>query len=158
MPRSPSSGCPGHLANRHHADEPLLPNELVERRQVSVEDRLKLSQDRVESGTEILLLDPAGDEDGDGQSNGDEEVAGTDALDSTSVFRALSIERSGADVVVGFSAVVGMSYQLERGDDLNGWTPVGPVLVADTESESITDVGGFGSGEPFYRVRVVIVP
>src|SRR5207253_881989 len=42
----------------------------------------------------IKLLDPAGDEDGDGMSNVAEDVAGTNPFDSKSIFKVTNVTNS----------------------------------------------------------------
>ncbi len=111
------------------------------------------------SGSGTLLLDPAGDQDGDGQTNAAEALAGTNPLDPTSVFRIASVSRiAPSSVTIVWSSVAGIKYQVETSPDLSsgpsGFTPLGPVLTASQAASSYTD-GAAGSGHRFYRVTVV---
>jgi len=112
--------------------------------------------DPVESTQSILLLAEGGDEDGDGQTNLDESVALTDPLDASSVFRAEDANVVGGDIVVSFSSVEGLTYQLQTSVTLDSesWTTVatGPATGGSTQ---LTHVGGAGEDRRFYRVRVV---
>ena len=107
--------------------------------------------------TEVILLDPAADEDGDGQSNGDEDVAGTDPLDSGSLFHVTSVLENGGDIEVTFTSVPGRYYNLEVSDDLgvsDEWTTVSSNHQANATTTTQVHTGGGGSDRRFYRVKV----
>jgi hypothetical protein len=74
----------------------------------------------------VKLLLAEGDDDGDGRSNLDEQNAGTNPLDAASLFKVLSIQRSSPAVSIGFTSVIGKTYQLETSTSLDSgsWIPV----------------------------------
>lgn len=115
-----------------------------------------IAGDPVESTGSVIFLSDGGDEDGDGQSNFDESIALTDPLDSTSVFRAKEAKVMGGDVVVSFSSVDGLTYQLQTSTTMavGSWSTVatGPGTGSLT---TLTHVGGAGDDRRFYRVSVV---
>lgn len=61
----------------------------------------------------VLVLDPATDFDGDGQSNGAEFTAGTHPLQGFVVLKITQINILGGDVNLTLSTVAGNNYQLE---------------------------------------------
>ena len=79
----------------------------------------------------VLVLDPAGDRDGDGMQNGAEEVAGTDAANPASVlkFRALSAQTTnGVSVSFQWNSVTGRFYSLSFTNDVPGTVvPLAPI-------------------------------
>ena len=103
----------------------------------------------------IKLLDPNGDEDGDGMTNAQEDAAGTNPFDPNSVFRVTNIARpDSSHVTVTWSSVSGKVYVLQSASAPGGtYTDVtGSQLTASgaTTSETIA-----ASGPPaFYRVRL----
>jgi glycosidase len=105
----------------------------------------------------VLVLEPAGDEDGDGQSNGAEFAAGTNPLDAASALRVASIGISGTDVNLSVATVVGKTYLLETSSDLaaGSWEPVGGAISAVSATTEFTHSGGAGEPRRFYRARVV---
>ena len=107
------------------------------------------------SGT--VVLDPAGDRDGDGVSNASEEIAGTDPLSSGSVFKITGIVRPAAgSVQITWTSVPGIQYEVLATTSIgiafsaiSGPTPI-PAAGATT---SYTDTTS--AGRKFYRIRVV---
>ncbi len=107
------------------------------------------------SGTAVL--DPAGDQDGDGVSNASEEIAGTDPLSSGSVFKITGIVRPTAgSVQITWTSVPGIHYEVLATasigiafSTISGPTPI-PAAGATT---NYTDIAG--GGQKYYRVRVV---
>lgn len=106
--------------------------------------------------TAVKLLLAEGDDDGDGRSNLDEQNAGTNPLDAASLFKILSIQHNSPSVSIGFTSVIGKTYQLETSTSLDSgsWTPVGSSSVATTTQSSVTDPTGGTDSKRFYRVRV----
>jgi hypothetical protein len=106
------------------------------------------------SPTSIKLLDPNGDEDGDGMTNQQEDVAGTNPFDPTSVFKVTSITRPDAnDVSLTWTTVPGKKYQVESASAPNGtYNPVGNQFTANgaTLSETVS-----ASSPVYYHVRIV---
>ncbi len=105
----------------------------------------------------VTLLDPAQDEDGDGQSNGNEDVAGTDPFSSSSIFRATAVSSSPAQTLITVATVPGKTYQLETNALLDGssWIPVGEKVTADSASTIFTAPGSSSSDKRFYRARII---
>ncbi len=105
-----------------------------------------------------LVLDPAGDQDGDGQRNDSEDIAATDPLDPASHFKIVQTTRlSASSVRVTWSSVPGRQYEVLAAGDLaqlflniSGASPI-PSGGATTE---YTDNSATG-GARFYKVRVV---
>lgn len=107
----------------------------------------------------VILLDPAGDQDGDGWTNAKEQTAGTNPIDRASVLKVISLTKSAAQVDISFQSVPGRYYKLESSPDLqNPWTPVGAVLLADSTTEIFTDITIAGKDKLFYRIRVSPTP
>lgn len=106
------------------------------------------------TSTTVKVLDPAGDEDGDGMSNGNEDLAGTNPLDPTSAFKVANVTHGSNSIVVSWSSVPGKLYQVETSSTVNGtYGDVGPVVpsVGSTTSETIPLAGT----RAFFRVRLV---
>jgi len=99
---------------------------------------------------------PQGDYDGDGNGNGDERVAGTDFANSNAFF-AVSTMGSGS---IGFDAVTGRVYAIERNDAL--------MVTPQVWTEFTNNIPGTGGSmvinDPLpgtnrnYRVRVQLAP
>ncbi|MBP7948821.1 MAG: hypothetical protein KA004_04130 [Verrucomicrobiales bacterium] len=109
--------------------------------------------------TQMRLLSPAGDEDGDGQSNAAEHAAGTDALNPASALRIVSAFRSPGDsLTLSVSTVIGKRYTLQSSTNLTEWAdeddPGCVNLTADAVEASFTDQNPDGSRK-FYRVLVL---
>ncbi len=104
-----------------------------------------------------ILLAAGADQDGDGQNNADEQVAGTNPLLATSVFRVTGIVRAGADVEVSFSSVAGKTYRLEVSGTMEAgsWVDVGAPFVATGGLTTLVDTPPVGTGQRFYRAKVV---
>ncbi len=105
-----------------------------------------------------IALDPADDQDGDGQRNDSEDLAGTSPLDSASLFKIVQTTRlSASSVQLTWSSVPGKQYEvLATGNlaqafvNISGATPL-PAAGATT---AYTDTGATGAAK-FYKVRVV---
>ena len=105
----------------------------------------------------VKLLDPAADEDADGQSNAKEHAAGTNPLDNASVFKTASVVVNGNDYEVSFNTGPGRYYHLETSTDLgiaNPWTVVEGNHLAAGATMTLTHTGGAVGPRRFYRVRV----
>ena len=110
------------------------------------------------SGGGTIALDPAGDQDGDGQRNDSEDLAGTSPLDSASLFKITQTTRlSASSVQLMWSSVPGRQYEVLAASgvaqtfvNISGVTPL-PAAGATT---SYTDTGATGAAK-FYKVRVV---
>jgi len=77
------------------------------------------------------------DFDEDGQTNLEEFLGGSDPADPNSLSGSLAIGPldvgvTNGELVVGFSAQAGYSYELETSSDLQGWSPAaGPALIRE---------------------------
>lgn len=105
----------------------------------------------------VQTLDPAVDQDGDGQSNAAEHSAGTNPLSPASVLRSTSTSISGNDVLITVATVAGKTYQLETSTTLAplSWSDVGAPITALGPATVFTALGGVVEPKCFYRVRVV---
>lgn len=115
----------------------------------------------VSQTTPVILLSPAGDEDGDGMSNDKERIAGTNPLARSSRFNITEIVRHPSSVEVTSSTVPGRYYHLYSSPDMTNWTlesePGSKNRLADSTSETFTDP----LPEParrFYQVEVTAEP
>ena len=105
-----------------------------------------------------IALDPAGDQDGDGQRNDSEDLAGTSPLDSAALFKIVQTTRlSASSVQLTWSSVAGKQYEvLATGNlaqafvNISGVTP----LPATGATTNYTDNAATGAAK-FYKVRVV---
>ena len=104
--------------------------------------------------TTIKVLDPAGDDDGDGMNNSAEDVAGTNPLSSNSLLRITAVVRATSTTLsVTWDSIAGKGYQLESAPTPGGsYTSVGSPLTATGSSTSETVAA---SASAFYRVRVL---
>jgi glycosidase len=108
------------------------------------------------SSTAVVLLDPAGDADGDGQSNSAEHQAGTHPMDPSSVLRVTLIQLAGQDVEVKVATVPGKIYQLESSTNLAPpWQALGEPVTAPGAETTLVHPAGAGAGRRFYRARVM---
>jgi hypothetical protein len=101
------------------------------------------------SSANIKLIDPNGDDDGDGMTNAAEDTAGTNPFDPKSVFRVTAVTPTS----VSWSSVPGKKYHLDMATSAGGtYSPVGVDIVAagSTSMETVSS-----SAPAFYRVRVV---
>lgn len=105
----------------------------------------------------VLVLNPASDADGDGQSNAAEFTAGTNPLSAISVLKTTAIGVVAGDVNVTAATVSGKTYQLETSTSLGtqSWTSIGAPVIATGPSTIFTHTGGAGDVKRFYRARVV---
>jgi hypothetical protein len=106
--------------------------------------------------TPIILLDPIGDQDHDGQSNAAEAAAMTDPLDGTSFFAVSSIKKVGTTVTVKWESKLGVNYILQSWNDLttNDWTDVpGPATVGTGSEVSASHNILSTDAHYYYRVR-----
>jgi uncharacterized repeat protein (TIGR01451 family) len=109
-----------------------------------------------------LVLDPALDADGDGQSNENELLAGTDPLSADSAFRILSAVRTNNDVRVEWTTVGGHSYVMQAATNLAGtattnFFDLSPVIsVGGTNAGTTNFVHAAGGTDAarYYRVRL----
>ena len=110
------------------------------------------------SGGGTIALDPAGDQDGDGQRNDSEDLAGTSPLDSASLFKIVQTTRlSASSVQLTWSSVPGRQYEVlaasgvaQTFGNISGAPPI-PAAGATT---SYTDTAATGTAK-FYKVRIV---
>ena len=105
----------------------------------------------------VTLLDPAEDEDGDGQTNASEDVAGTDPFSSASMLKVTTVSSSPAQTLITVATVPGKAYQLESSTTLGGnsWTPIGDAISATGNSIDFTAPGSSSPDKRFYRARIV---
>lgn len=100
----------------------------------------------------VLLLDPNGDQDGDGMPNAAEAQAGTDPLNPASLLRILS--QTGANQIT-WSSVPGKSYRVQMTTNLLvPFTDLSPVTNATGPATTYTDPTATNAPR-FYRVRLV---
>ena len=109
------------------------------------------------SSASVQALDPAADQDGDGQSNAAEHTAATNPLSTASVLRVSASARSGNDVLVTVATVAGKIYQLETSTTLaaGDWDEAGAPVEASGPSTVLTALGGAVDPRRFFRVKVV---
>ena len=107
------------------------------------------------SGT--VVLDPAGDQDGDGTSNAAEEIAGTNPLSGASVFKIIAAARPDASTVqLTWSSAPGIQYEVlaTTGLALPFSNISGPTAIPATgAATNYTD--NAAGGRKFYKIRVV---
>ena len=109
------------------------------------------------TSTGVLLLDPNGDNDGDGMINANEDLAGTDPLNGNSSMKINAITSPVAgSFTVSWASVVGKVYRVQSSTDLisNSWTDVSTDIAATGTTSSWTDSSATGA-KKFYRVRLV---
>jgi glycosidase len=105
----------------------------------------------------VLALDPAADQDADGQSNGSEHTAGTNPLSSGSVLRITATSISGNEIHITAATVAGRRYQCETSAILTetSWETVGDAVTATGLSTLFTAPVSAGQPKRFFRIRVV---
>ncbi len=101
-----------------------------------------------------LAADASRDTDGDGQSNKAEFLAGTNPRNIRDYLHASSVSEAGGTVSLTFKPVSpALRYQLEAGNDLSGWAPVGAGFSpAGTTTTRTVPVG---AGDRFFRLRLL---
>lgn len=109
--------------------------------------------------SELALLHPGKDNDGDGFSDEDERQMGTDPLDATSRLQAIEWRPDAAgEVVLGnFHSVPGRTYQLSVSNDLTVWSDYGTIRAADwpaTETPFELDPGTPLPGKLFMKITI----
>jgi hypothetical protein len=105
------------------------------------------------AGAGTILLDPAADYDGDGQSNQAEVIAGTNPLDGSSVLRILAYTPATHDLV--WASVAGKVYQVKATLALtSSFVPLGGAVTAAAATAVYQDVTATNTVK-FYRVQVV---
>lgn len=112
-----------------------------------------------EQGFGLNPLDPndaAQDNDGDGYTNVEEFSAGTAPNDANAFPRAADVAPSGNDMVVTIPSVIGKSYQLQYRDALEtgSWTDTGSPQAGTGGALPLTDSGGAMLPARFYRVKI----
>src|SRR5262249_9663056 len=89
------------------------------------------------SGT--ILLDPNGDNDGDGMNNANEDIAGTNPLDANSLLRILSLANGN---LLTWSSVSGKTYRVLATANLpSNFIPISGVVTAANSTSSYLDNG-----------------
>ena len=104
---------------------------------------------------EIKLIDPDGDDDGDGMTNGAEDVAATNPFDPLSLFQVMNITRPNPNQVsISWTSVNGKTYQLQTASspDSAQFMDIGPQITATDPSSNETVPATIPA---FYRVRVL---
>ena len=102
--------------------------------------------------TPFRVLDPAADDDHDGNSNASENFAGTNPLDPASLFTVLgSVRQPSGAFQLTWSTVPGKSYVVTASPTLTNWQIISPALPNGTFTipANITD------HRMFYRVEVL---
>jgi hypothetical protein len=105
----------------------------------------------------VLLLDPNGDNDGDGMINANEDLAGTDPLSGSSSMKINAITSPVAgSFTVTWASVVGKVYRVQSSTTLTGnsWSNVSTDITATAATSSWTDASA-GGVTKFYRVGLV---
>ena len=106
-----------------------------------------------------LVIDPALDADGDGESNANESLAGTDPLSASSVFRITSALKSNKDLRLDWTTVGGHKYVVQTSTNLTGtFFDLSNVINVGGQGEGTTSYvhsGGATNRARFYRVRLV---
>lgn len=135
--------------------------EIIAKSAAGIESTAPASSDagepnRDSATTPFILLDPAGDEDGDGYNNANEETAGTDPFDASSSFRILNLTKTGAEVILTSNSTIGRSYRLQTSNSLKAeeWTDLGDPVEGTGATLSFAHNVGVTQTRRFYRVRV----
>lgn len=108
----------------------------------------------------VVILDPEGDEDNNGQSNFAEYIAGTDPFDASSVFRATSITIIGSTPGVTLQGVAGRRYRLLYSEDfITGaavpeWFPAGDWVVVSEDGPILLEDSAEDPPSRVYKILV----
>jgi hypothetical protein len=94
------------------------------------------------------------DPDGDGLTNEQEFAAQTDPSNATSVLKILNFSRNtaGTQATITWQSVNGVSYQLQKSENLSAWNDVGAVISATNTTTSLTFSTSTASRQ-FFRIR-----
>ena len=97
------------------------------------------------------------DPDHDGLTNLQEFLAGTDPNNAAGVLRIGVPAKSGADIVVSFQSVAGITYRVEVRSQLNGgnWEVLADQILGTGGVIQITDPGAAALPHRFYRVDML---
>jgi hypothetical protein len=109
----------------------------------------------------VFLLDPAGDDDGDGQSNAAEHLAGTHPLDPASRLHISAVRIDAGQLRITLASVPGKTYELLSSASPAGpWLPVAQDPSATATAETLEWLQPIAAGENrrFFRARLVIPP
>jgi hypothetical protein len=96
---------------------------------------------------------PDGDPDADGMTNLEEMIAGTDPNSARSALAVTSIGLNNLGVRITWRTVQGKRYQVYVSEELGGeWSPMGPELVATSESGTCVDETANSAKVRYYKV------
>jgi len=115
--------------------------------------------DPASNTTPVIVLDPAGDEDADGQTNGFELVSGNSPLDPEERLDLCVVSANGAVVTLSCSTVPGRNYTLQSTTNLlsgpwvNEDEPTNVNQTASGSTLNFTD-GNASGARKFYRMKV----
>ncbi len=94
------------------------------------------------------------DPDGDGLTNEQEFAAQTDPGNATSVLKILNFSRNtaGTQATITWQSVNGVSYQLQKSENVSTWSDIGAVISATNTTTSLTFSTSTASRQ-FFRIR-----
>lgn len=115
--------------------------------------------------TDLALITPNGDLDGDGISNLTEYIAGTYAADATETFYLKITQVIDSRSNFEFFTITNKVYRLEKSTDLQTWTPADFTVGAATVASPVYTANGVGvvtaftprdaaEAKTFYRLQV----
>ena len=115
--------------------------------------------------TDLSLVTPTGDLDGDGLNNLSEYIAGTYAADATETFYLKITGITNTQANFEFFTITSKVYELEKSSDLQTWTPVDFSAGAMTAPSAVYTATGVGvivgsvprttaEAKMFYRLNV----
>jgi hypothetical protein len=104
----------------------------------------------------VKLLNPNGDDDGDGMTNAAEDLAGTNPFDPNSALRMMTLSQPTSNsVTLTWETVPGKKYQVQSAPSAGGtYTGVGPVMTAGPNQFTLNETVS-GAQLIFYRVALV---